>query len=221
MESEGFDETGGDDDGLIHHAEDFEDEDPEDAWFEDFLTRSLSAVEDESGEKDTKGKDKTESVASPRPVARPLQAPSADVMMIEDSPVKAEILDEVQSHEVTGLEVVSSSGASKQDRIIALRAQIDALKEQMDKDSKMPPPALLDLNLHKLGEKKMLEQGLNEIIFTFNDPDLLLIIEDVLLEKNENTSFCGDFLYTLIMCVCVNVIKEPCHETRFFGVTSL
>ena len=143
MESEGFDEEGGDDDGLIYDSRDFEEENQEGAWFDQFVARSLSEMEEGEGMEVSKEDKEKQPLATPRPVARPLQAPPAnDVMMIEDSPVKVEVEDGEDVEMFAGLVVPPSNEASREERAAALRAQIKALEEEMEAAKSSPLPLL-------------------------------------------------------------------------------
>lgn len=143
MESEGFDEEGGEDDGLIYDSGDFEEEDPEDAWFEQFVARSLSELEKGGGMEGSKEDTEKQPGATPRPVARPLQAPPAtDVLTIEDSPVKVEVEEDPGVEGIRHLTVSPSKEASREERAAALRAQIKALEEEMEASKSTALPLL-------------------------------------------------------------------------------
>ena len=104
-ESDGYAESGADDDGLIHDSNDFEQESEEDEWFDQFIKgaseESIAPTElDPATPKPpapaVANKDKDKKVPCIRPVARPLchagQSGGSDVQMIEDSPVKLEVV---------------------------------------------------------------------------------------------------------------------------------
>ena len=121
----------GDDEGVygtVYDDNDCEVESDNDDWFDQFIkggsTDSIAPTElDQQSPpppdpcKDGQG--------NTRPVARPLNASKAqdgDVMMIEDSPMKVEVIEEKPLEDIK---------AQKQKEIALLRAQIDQLEEHV------------------------------------------------------------------------------------------
>eukprot|EP00435_Cladocopium_sp_Y103_P025272 s2009_g6.t1 len=139
-ESEGYSESGADDDGLIHDSNDFEDGPEEEEWFDQFVK---GASEDSVAPTELDPatpvpsaparENKVEEVKVVRPVARPLghaghAGPSSgsDVMMIEDSPVKLEVWvdpDETRAREKE----------EKAKKMQALRDELKLLEIQMER----------------------------------------------------------------------------------------
>ena len=138
-ESDGYAESGADDDGLIHDSNDFEQESEEDEWFDQFIKgaseESIAPTElDPATPKPpapaVANKDKDKKVPCIRPVARPLchagQSGGSDVQMIEDSPVKLEVV-------VDPDEQVHREKEEKAKKMEALRDELRRLESQMER----------------------------------------------------------------------------------------
>ena len=136
-ESEGYAESGADDDGLIHDAGDFEQESEVDEWFDQFIkSASEDSVAPTELEPETpkpsapavanKGKE----VSCLRPVARPLchpgQSSGSDVLMIEESPVKLELCADPD-------EQPNREKEEKVKKMEALREELRRLEVQMER----------------------------------------------------------------------------------------
>lgn len=131
-ESEGDGESGCDGDGLVYDPQDYEQDSDVDEWFDNFLKSSSNLGSEADAPKALP--DKVEPDECTRPVARPLQrsmttGPSSgsDVLMIEESPVKVEVLGEDDKNPS------NDTKAKKVEQIAQLREHLKTLELQMAK----------------------------------------------------------------------------------------